>query len=44
MKKLLSSTLLILLAVCFLISPNAALAKAENGDVDITSKSGIVMD
>lgn len=44
MKKILSSTLLILLAVCFLISPNAALAKAENGDVDITSKSGIVMD
>ena len=43
MKKILSSSLLVFLALCFLISPCARIAMAEN-DVDISSKSGILMD
>lgn len=43
MKKILSSSLLVFLALCFLISPCARIAMAEN-DVDISSRSGILMD
>ena len=43
MKKILSSSLLVLLAFCFLVSPCARIAMAEN-DVDISSRSGILMD
>lgn len=43
MKKILSSSLLVFLALCFLVSPCARIAMAEN-DVDISSRSGILMD
>lgn len=43
MKKILSSSLLVFLTLCFLISPCARIAMAEN-DVDISSRSGILMD
>ena len=43
MKKILSSSLLVFLALCFLISPCARIAMAEN-DVGISSRSGILMD
>ena len=43
MKKILSSSLLVFLALCFLISPCARIALAQN-DVDISSRSGILMD
>ncbi len=43
MKKILSSSLLVFLTLCFLISPCARIAIAEN-DVDISSRSGILMD
>lgn len=43
MKKIFSSSLLIFLALCFLVSPCAKIAMAEN-DVDISSRSGILMD
>lgn len=43
MKKILSSSLLVFLALCFLVSPCARIAIAEN-DVDISSRSGILMD
>ena len=43
MKKILSSSLLVFLALCFLVFPCARIAMAEN-DVDISSRSGILMD
>lgn len=43
MKKILSSSLLVFLTLCFLISPCARIAIAEN-DVGISSRSGILMD
>ena len=43
MKKILSSSLLVFLTLCFLISPCARIAMAEN-DVGISSRSGILMD
>ena len=43
MKKILSSSLLVFLTLCFLISPCARIALAQN-DVDISSRSGILMD
>ena len=43
MKKILSSSLLVFLTLCFLISPCARIAMAQN-DVDISSRSGILMD
>lgn len=43
MKKIFSSSLLVFLTLCFLISPCARIAMAEN-DVDISSRSGILMD
>lgn len=43
MKKILSSSLLILLAFCFLVFPCTNVVSAES-DVDISSKSGILMD
>ena len=43
MKKIFSSSLLILLAFCFLVFPCTNVVSAES-DVDISSKSGILMD
>ena len=43
MKKIFSSSLLILLAFCFLVFPCTSVVSAES-DVDISSKSGILMD
>ena len=43
MKKILSSSLLVLLAFCFLVFPCTNVVSAES-DVDISSKSGILMD
>ena len=43
MKKIFSSSLLVLLAFCFLVFPCTNVVSAEN-DVDISSKSGILMD
>lgn len=43
MKKIFSSSLLILLVFCFLIFPCTKVVSAES-DVDISSKSGILMD
>ena len=43
MKKIFSSSLLVLLAFCFLVFPCTNVVSAES-DVDISSKSGILMD
>lgn len=43
MKKILSSSLLVLLAFCFLVFPCTNVVSAES-DVDISSRSGILMD